>query len=112
MWDIDPIPIGGVNEPMMTLQSKATFAESAPKTEVGYRREAAEHPTVSVVGTVGVPIDLAWKVFKPFGPPIMTWWPIYKWVKLEPEGVDEVGAVRHFKANGATYRERLICRDD
>ncbi|WP_394833697.1 SRPBCC family protein [Pendulispora rubella] len=67
---------------------------------------------VIVAGSVRAPINLVWQLFRPFGPEIMRWWPIYDWVKLEPPGHDVVGAVRHFKSNGRTYRERLILRDD
>lgn len=74
--------------------------------------ELQKEPDVMVVGTVHAPIEQVWKLFRPFGPEIMKWWPIYAWVELEPPGVDEVGAVRNFKANGFTYQERLVLRDD
>lgn len=74
--------------------------------------ELVEDPDVMVVGTVRAPIEQVWRIFRPFGPEIMRWWPIYEWVELDPPGADEVGAVRHFKANGRIYRERLILRDD
>jgi arachidonate 5-lipoxygenase len=69
-------------------------------------------PDVRVVGTVRAPVQVAWEVFRPFGREIMRWWPIYDWAELEPPGVDDVGAVRHFKANGRIYKERLVARDD
>ncbi|WP_394844168.1 SRPBCC family protein [Pendulispora brunnea] len=67
---------------------------------------------VIVAGSVRAPIKLVWDLFRPFGPEIMRWWPIYDWVKLQPPGHDVVGAIRHFKSNGRIYRERLILRDD
>lgn len=69
-------------------------------------------PTAKVVGTVGAPLDVVWQLFKPFGAGIMSWWPIYDWVQLEPPGIDAVGAVRHFKTNGTIYWERLVHRND
>jgi arachidonate 5-lipoxygenase len=68
---------------------------------------------VDVVATVRAPIDKTWALFRPFGPEIMTWWPIYEWVKLDAPAKDEVGAVRVFHTKtGRTYRERLVQRDD
>lgn len=75
-------------------------------------RDTQAEPDVQVVGTVRAPIHVAWEVFRPFGPEIMRWWPIYDWVELSPPGVDDVGAVRRFEANGRTYEERLVARDD
>jgi arachidonate 15-lipoxygenase len=70
-------------------------------------------PTVTVTGIVRAPIADVWRLFRPFGPEIMTWWPIYDSVELEPPGKDEVGAVRRFVTKtGRTYQEQLIERDD
>jgi arachidonate 5-lipoxygenase len=67
----------------------------------------------SVTGIVRAPINKVWDVFRPFGPEIMKWWRIYEWLRLDPPGKDEVGAVRSFKTlTGREYKERLETRDD
>ncbi|MBD2354181.1 SRPBCC family protein [Tolypothrix sp. FACHB-123] len=67
----------------------------------------------SVTGIVRAPINKVWESFRPFGPEIRQWWPIYEWLRLEAPGKDEVGAVRSFKTNtGREYKERLEARDD
>lgn len=95
---------------MMTMPSSAGVLVGKAGREP--QAVAAEDPDVMIVGTVHAPIEQVWALFRPFGAEMMRWWPIYDWVVLEPPGVDEVGAVRYFKANGATYREKLIVRDD
>lgn len=70
-------------------------------------------PSVQVTGIVRAPVAEVWKLFRPFGPEIMAWWPIYKWVKLDAPGQDVVGAVRSFETlTGHGYREKLVERDD
>ena len=82
-----------------------------PKRAGPAARRAPESDVV-VTGIVRAPVDMVWRLFRPFGAEVMRWWPIYDWVTLEPPGRDEVGAVRHFKANGRVYRERLVLRSD
>jgi arachidonate 15-lipoxygenase len=66
-----------------------------------------------VTGIVRSPIAEVWKLFRPFGEETMKWWPIYEWLRLDPPGKDEVGAVRSFKTlTGREYKERLEVRDD
>ncbi len=75
--------------------------------------ESVEKFDVDVVGTVRAPVDRVWALFRPFGPEIMGWWPIYEWVKLEAPAKDGVGCVRAFHTKtGRTYREKLVARDD
>ncbi len=70
-------------------------------------------PTVEVTGVIRAPLAQVWAAFRPFGPEIMQWWPIYEWVRLEDPGQDVVGCVRTFLTkSGRTYRERLVERND
>lgn len=70
-------------------------------------------PTVTVTGVVRAPIAEVWKLFRPFGAEMMSWWSIYESVELEPPSRDEVGAVRRIETkSGRTYKEKLIERDD
>jgi Lipoxygenase/C2 domain len=93
------------NRAEITLETRET-----PACELA-RVDGAE-AGVTVVGTVGAPIQVVWDAFRPFGPEMMRWWPLFEWVELEPPGVDEVGAVRRFEANGHVDEERLVARDD